>query len=312
MLDGFASSIAALLGLSTQQNASGIDGIDWGRALLLVGAVAAFVRLRRVGKVPPRLVAALAGAAAFWLVAGAYEEPGRLATASRYTYIGAVFVLLIVAELVAGLRLRRPAVIAILAMGAIVVASSAAYLGHAANRYERQGELERAGLTAIELTRDSVTPDFALRQGFVGSGWAPIQAGPYLTALDAHGGSLGLSESELRRAPLYVRSATDRTVAAAHGIAPTPASQVTPATSCTLADASSRPVTVQLPSGGARLDPLGGSADIAIGRFANVLPVEVGVIGPAPVDLVIPPDRAARPWQLRVASGARVRVCPLD
>ena len=281
MLDGFASSIAALLGLSTQQNASGIDGIDWGRALLLVGAVAAFVRLRRVGKVPPRLVAALAGAAAFWLVAGAYEEPGRLATASRYTYIGAVFVLLIVAELVAGLRLRRPAVIAILAMGAIVVASSAAYLGHAANRYERQGELERAGLTAIELTRDSVTPDFALRQGFVGSGWAPIQAGPYLTALDAHGGSLGLSESELRRAPLYVRSATDRTVAAAHGIAPTPASQVTPATSCTLADASSRPVTVQLPSGGARLDPLGGSADIAIGRFANVLPVEVGVIGPA-------------------------------
>lgn len=30
MLDGFASSIAALLGLSTQQNASGIDGIDWG------------------------------------------------------------------------------------------------------------------------------------------------------------------------------------------------------------------------------------------------------------------------------------------
>ena len=86
----------------------------------------------------------------------------------------------------AGLRLRRPAVIAVIAMAAIAVASSANFLGHAASRYAHQGDRERAGLTGIEAARDTVEPGFTLEKSFLGTDWAspeiliPALCGPAL------------------------------------------------------------------------------------------------------------------------------------
>ncbi|HSS40316.1 MAG TPA: hypothetical protein VLT58_16225, partial [Polyangia bacterium] len=311
VIDWLASSIAALFGLSTPQNASKIQGIDWGRALLLVGVAAAGWRVWRLGRVPPGLWAPLAGMLAFGLVAAAYEEPGRLATASRYTYIGAVFVLLITAELAAGARLRRPAVIAIAGLAAIAVASSAYFLGHAGDRYARKGKLERAGLTAIELSRDTVAPGFGLDRSLIGTAWAPISAGPYLAAVDAYGGSLVFSEADLQDQPLYVRAAVDRTLAAALGVRAVPAPFPSNA-GCKIVDARSGATTFELPAGGASLDPGTTAVRLTLGRFGTGnFAVDLGPIGPDPVALPIPTDGSTRPWEAQLSGGARVRVCPV-
>jgi hypothetical protein len=307
MFDGFASALAALLGLSTPQNTSGIDGIEWGRALLLVAIVAAGWRLLRGGVATPRLWGALAGAASFWLVAGAYEEPGRLATSSRYTYIGAVFVLLIVAELTAGLRPRRPAVIVMLLVAAAAIASSANFLGQAANRYERKGELERAGLAAIELTRDSIDSSFALTPKVVRTGWAPVSAGPYLAALDRYGGAPAYASDELRTAPQYARVAADRTLAAALDLKLRPARPPAESTSCRTVAAGST-AGVPLPAGGGIIDPGNASAVVRLGRFSGSFPVKLGTVEGRPADLAIPRDGSTRPWLARF--DAAVRICP--
>lgn len=307
VFDGFASALAALLGLSTPQNTSGIDGIEWGRALLLVGLVVAALRLQRGGQASPRLWGAIAGAVSFWLVAGAYEEPGRLATSSRYTYIGAVFVLLIVAELTAGVRPRRPAVIVMLLAAAVAIASSANFLGQAANRYERKGDLERAGLTAIELTRESVDPAFALTPKAVHTGWAPVVAGPYLATLDRYGGSPAYLPDELRAAAQYARVAADRALAAALGLRLRPAPAAAPGDSCQLVGAGSA-TGVALPAGGALVDPGAKRTVVRVGRFSGSFPVKLGTVEGEAVDLAIPADASSRPWLARFDTA--VRICP--
>jgi hypothetical protein len=307
LVDGFASALAALLGLSTPQNTSGIEGIEWGRALLLVGVVAAAWRLRRIGTISPRLWGALAGAASFWLVAGAYDEPGRLATSSRYTYIGAVFVLLIVAELTAGLRPRRPAVIVMVLAAAVAIASSANFLGQAANRYERKGDLERAGLAAIELTSESVDPGFALTPSVVRTGWAPVVAGPYLAARERYGGSPAYRLDELRKAPQYARVAADRTLAAALELRLRPLPAPPRSSSCQEvgADATSG---IVLPAGGVVIDPGKGDAVVRLDRFSGSFPVKLGTIAGRPAEVAIPADPSSRPWRARFNTA--VRVCP--
>jgi hypothetical protein len=307
LFNGFAAALAALLGLSTPQNTSGVDGIEWGRALLLVGLVAAAWRLRNGGRATPRLWGAIVGAASFWLVAAAYEEPGRLATSSRYTYIGAVFVLLIGAELAAGLRPRRPAVIVMLLAAAVAIASSANFLGQAANRYERKGNLERAGLAAIELTRDSVDPAFALTPQTVHTGWAPVIAGPYLAALDRYGGSPAYAPDELRTAPAYAHVAADRTLAAALGLHLQPASSEALPSACHRVDSDS-PTGVPLPSGGALIDPGNKTVVVRLGRFSRSFPVKLGTVEGEPAELAIPADASSRPWLARFDSA--VRICP--
>lgn len=304
LIEGFASSIAALLGLSTPQNAASIAGIEWGRALLGVGAAVAVVRLVRVGRVPPGLWVAVATAMSFWLVAGVFEEPGRLATASRYTYPGAVFVLMITGELLADVRVARTALNAIVVIVVIAVASSAYYLGHAAERYERQGNLERAGLVAIEFTRDRVAPDFALQQEILGTGWAPIEAGPYLDALDDYGGSPGFSEAELRRAPGYARDAADRTLGEILDlrVAAVPQSA---GNDCRVVD----PGPVELSPGGIQLNPVDGDVKLALGRFSGTFPVEMGNLSPGGWELAIPTDDSTRPWRAEFEGTSRVRVC---
>ncbi len=304
MFEGFASSIAALLGLSTPQNSSSVDGIEWGRVLVVVGALAAILRVRRLGGVPAGLWVALATAAAFWLVAGFFEEPGRLATASRYTYPGAVFVLLIGAELLAGTTVVRPVLIALGVIVTMAVASSAYYLGHASDRFERQGNLTRAGLTAIEITRDRVEPSFTLEQAFVGSGWAPVAAGPYLAALDDYGGTPGFTEPQLRQAPGYARAAADRTLGEILELRAV--SKPEPGRAdCRVVDAGA----LDLFPGGVQLEPLRGDVRVSLGRFSGSYPVALGTLTPGAWDVIIPADGSTRPWRAEISGGSGVRVC---
>src|SRR5262249_5622326 len=104
VLDGLASSIGSLLGLSTPPALGGAGGIEWGRPLLVGLVVLACIRLWRLGRFPATLWVPLAIGVSFWFLTAANTGFGRAPTASRYQYVGAVFVLMIAAELVRGWR----------------------------------------------------------------------------------------------------------------------------------------------------------------------------------------------------------------
>ena len=110
VFDIASQAIAALLGLATPLTGDGhnLVGLPWGRALLVVAIVLSIWRLRRVGGPSRGLWTALALGLTFWFLASlnAYSflrEPSD----GRYVYPGAVFVLLIAAELLRGVRLGK-------------------------------------------------------------------------------------------------------------------------------------------------------------------------------------------------------------
>jgi hypothetical protein len=289
MYDAIAASIAGLLGLSTPQVSLPVDGLDWGRALLGVALVGAAVRLWRMRPIPPSLVATAATAIAFWLLTGAHEGPGRLAESSHLQFPGAVFVLMIAADLARGMTIGRRAVIVLSAVTAVAVVSSSYFLGHARDRYLRNGNRERAGLAALEIARATVSPGFVLDRETIGTGYAHLRAGPYLLAVDRFGHSPGFSESELAEAPPYARVAADRALAAA--------------------------LPIRLRSRGPHAGDCGvvvnrGDDPIAVtaGRFSGGNPVEVGQVAPGEESVVeIPDDASSRPWHVE-ANGEAVPV----
>ena len=71
VLDGFASSIGSLLGLSTPPITGGTGGVEWGRPLLVGLVVLAAVRLWRLGRFPATLWVPLAIGVSFWFLTAA-------------------------------------------------------------------------------------------------------------------------------------------------------------------------------------------------------------------------------------------------
>ena len=173
MASSAAASVAALTGL---------DFNAWGRALAVAAAIAVVWRLRAAPAVAtPRLAGALAGALAFWALTGVARADIVPVGASRYTYGGALLLLLAAVELVQGVRIgSRAAAIAIAA--GVAFASLAGYgqlYAEGRNHQVIAKDLE-VELTALELARANVPPDLQ---------WDPVRmptilAGTYFAAVD--------------------------------------------------------------------------------------------------------------------------------
>lgn len=328
--DGFASALASLFGLATPRDEIAIAPLSWGRPLLAAAIVLAGWRLWRLGKVPRGLLVVGALALSFWLLAGINEMPGREATASRYVYIGVIFVLMFAAELLRGVRLGRWALVATFALLAVTIASNLSFLHQSYKSYKATSDIERADLGAIEIARDTVEPGFRLDEEIAQTAYVGVQAEPYLAAVDEFG-SPAFTPAEIAAAPEPARFAADVVLSRALGITFTPSSVgfvVGPAPvqvggapgdsrtrgSClALGRAPGRePRVVELPPGGAILESVGDApVEARLRRFAaDSFPVPTGEVPPGgSVVLDIPTDRATRPWQLELRSAGPIGVC---
>jgi len=335
VIDGFASALSSLFGTATPRDELAYGPLEWGRPLVAGAVLLAAWRLQRLGRMPPGLLVVGALALSFWLLAGFNEQLGREATASRYTYIGAIFVLMIAAELLRGVRLRAPALLAVFALLAVTVASNLAFLHQQYLKLETTGEIELASLGAIEIARDTVDPAYRLDDEIAGTPVAGVQAGPYLSAVDDLG-SPALALDEIAAAPEQPRLYADLVLSRAlrvtftprsygglgAGVAPTllgtaDGGQATTEGGCLELDRSPRraPRLLELAPGGAVIEAPGGAAvDARLRRFATAsFPVEAGrVPGRSVAVLAIPPDRAPQwSWQLELTSAGPIRVCGL-
>jgi hypothetical protein len=320
--DEVAAAMGAVAGLT----------IEWGRILAVGGVALVAHRLATARRIAPSLVAVLVAGGAFWLLNGLaraqFGEPG----ASRYVYPGALFVLLIAAELLRSTRVQ-PRVVAI--VGVLAGAAILSGLGD----FQRGGaslrEIDRATsaeLAAVELAGKRVSPEFQPDT----TRMPQVRAGDYLRAIDHYGESPALPANRLASAGPDQAALADKTLLAALGIQVAAVSGGE--SGDTTAAAQPRAVTpgaragrhgcvalsgqpgadsleVVAPPGGLSLRA-GAATGAAVfaRRFARNYPPEpLATIAPGAQSVMrIPSDGSSVPWRIRLSGATVLTACGVE
>jgi MFS family permease len=313
--EGLAASVGSLLALATIFGEA-VGRSTWGYiALAVLVALAVYARARG-RRFSPGLWPVLAAAATFWFLAGFNAIPGREAWSSRYLYVGALFVLLIGAELLKGVRLSRWVLLAGGAVTLVAVGFNLAPLREGRDFFKGQTVLTRADLGAIEIAAGSVEPGFRLPPEIAGTSFLnEIEAGEYLTAVREYG-SPAYTPAELADAPEAGRRQADLVLANALPVSiglNAPAAGG-PGSRCVkvpgAAGPGASPVPLRPGVTTVELGP-GGPGTIRLRRFARAgYPlVSEGIAAGSTTRLSIPRDRSTRPWLLRAEAAQGATVC---
>ncbi len=312
-LEGLAASVESVLGLS-HAPVEGVATVGWGQPLLVaLIALVVYGQWRRPGFSTGFWVVA-AATATNWLLAAFNFVPGREPTTSRYMYAGGVFVLLLAAELLRGVRIERKALLVGGVVTLAAIASNLVPLRDGSDWLKNQTVITKSDLAAIEIAGRTVDPGFSLTPEVAGTpSLIDVQAGKYLEA-EREFGSPAYTPAELASAPEVGRQAADFVLASA-----------LPLTVETRSGAGSGPgrgCTTVVPGGEAPDVPLGpGVTRIEVGpgphasfslrRFAaEAYPVNTeGAPGDSTTLLTIPRDRSQRPWYLKVEASQPAHVC---
>jgi hypothetical protein len=306
VLDGLASSLATLVGLGLALGDYQTGALDWGRPLLVLAVGLAGWRLYQLGRPSGRLLGVLVLLLGFWSLTALNTNPLAPATAGRYQYLGIVLMVLVAAELVRGMEVRRWAVIGIVLVAGASAFANVVRLRDAANGLAGIAQQQRGGLGALELTRGQVDSAFKLTEQNSGVDYlGALDAGSYFSAVDAYG-SPAYTPAELATAPEAGRVAADKVFAAALGVSVAPDARAR-TTHC----AASQPGTpIAVPHGGLLLRTQASGAQASLRRYATQsFPVSLGPLPPGEQQLLqITPDSSPRPWALEL-SGSQVQVC---
>jgi hypothetical protein len=321
IFDSISENLVSLLGLATpfsEVSSPNLDGLNWGRALLLIAIGLAIWRLWRVGRPSRWLWAAVAAGGTFWFLTALNAIPLlRTPTSSRYQYPGAVFVLLIAAELLRGVRLGRRVLVAATAVTVAAAISGAIFLHDGYESKREASENLRARLAAVEIGRGHTRRDAVILFHL----FIPRPARSYLSAADAFG-SPALSEAQLAASDEEDRGAADQQLAGTEGIRLGPLAPADRATRssgrCNATSGSSASAAgLALGPGDYALRVGKLSAADQVGplqaaRFADAPTVNLGLLqSRSSAVLSIPPDGSKRPWRLYSPPARGVAVCRL-
>ncbi len=325
-IDGIASSLSSMLGLATPGGESGFTSLEAGRPLLIIAAGFAAWRLHRLGRIPRGVWVALALLVSFWGLTALNANVFRIPVVARYQLLGAVFILILFAELLRGVRFSRPATAAIFAVAALAIASNLESMRQQWRGLEAAAVIERGALSAAEIGREQIDPHYVVR--------GPAQldifgnAGLYLEAVD-ESGSPSYTPDELAQAPVSARLSADSTFADAYpvrlerlsgelaGSGPAPRAVAGrelagSAPGCVdLGPDDFGNAVVVLPPGGGTLGASGDSGVHVDGqRYSSDFPLDLGEVkaGGSAV-LAIPPDDSAQTWELRLSEFSSATVC---
>ncbi len=313
VLNSVSVALASMLGLGPQVGAA--PDPSWGRALLVGLAILLGLRQWRL-KLPfaPTLWPVLAAALANWFLTAFNAFPGRDPTSSRYQYAGAVFIVLILANLLKGVRPNRKALIAGAVVTACAIGPNLVILKDGRDVLDPQSVLTRADTAAIEIAERTVPEGFQLSPEVAGTpSLVNVYAGAYLDAAEEFG-SPAYTQAELLGAPAAARKQVDVIL-----------SQALPLSTVTRLGAYGPGAgggdCVDLAGDGeVRLAPglntialaPGPHADFTLRRFATgEYPVETeGADGDSLTLLRVPRDASRQPWFLHVEASQTAHVCP--
>jgi hypothetical protein len=318
VMEGFASALDSLAGLSTIPiNSPGQN--DWGRPLL-IGAIAlvAFGQWRRPG-LSRTFWTVTAAVLSYWLLAAFNYIPGREADSTRYVYAGAIFALLMAAELLRAWPFSRKALFITGAAALLAIGPNLAQMKEGGAWEKEQSVFTRSDLGAMEIARRTIAPTFSLGSVELSgtASLALIEAQKYFEAVDRWG-TPAYSVSELERASPIGRHYADLVLSQALPISAesTPDSfdsSLSAEEACaTLPGGESAQKEVKIDPGLTRVEVAPGPpAEIAMRRFATEeFPVPIaGGEGDSTTVVTVPRDRAKPPWYMHVEASQTVRVC---
>lgn len=317
VLDSIAVAAAGLAGLGESALAGPVDP-PWGRPLLVALAVALGYRLLRGGKLPPALWPIAAAAATNWFLTAFNASAGRAPVSSRYQYMGAVLILLLLANLLQGREVSKR----VLAIGAAVTAMALSVnlilLKDGRDALMIQSIFTQSDLAGIEIAKRTVAPDFSLDSKVAGTPTlVNVQADKYLAAVEEYG-SPAFTPEELTAAPDYGRKQADIVLSQALPLATlTRLGAYEPGgggENCVAVPAGAAPGSeVRISPGLTRIELAPGPrAEFSLRRFATgefPVPTE-GAPGDSVTELRVPRDGAPRyPWYLHVEASQPARVC---
>jgi hypothetical protein len=314
-----ADSLAAALGNLAGLSSTPLDGPadpTWGRPLLVAVVAALAYRFLRRPRLPlPAGVWPIAAAAATnWFLTAFNASEGRAPVSSRYQYVGAILVVLLLANLLRGVRLGRRALAAVAALVALALAANLMYLRDGRDVLMIQSVFTQSDLAAIEIAARTVDPGFWLNSEIAGTTTlVNVQADKYLEAVEDYG-SPAYTPAELARAPDYGRRQADIIL-----------SQTLPLSTLTRLGAYAAgggENCASVPPGGSELSLSPGAtrielapgprAEFSLRRFASgeyPVPTE-GAPGNSVTVVRVPRDAAPTyPWYLRVEATQPARVC---
>ena len=331
-----AAEVAGLVGVTAPRPAtttlSAGDLLAWGRPLAAIAVTLVIWRLIRLRRISPRLASILTIAVSFWVLTAltrASAFGGSQAWASRYLYVGGVLLVLLAVELLSGVAIGRAVKLLIGAAAVLAVALNTINFRNAAYDMRTFARATRADLGAVQIGRPLASADYVLRW-LPGSPFIDIHAGAYFAAANAVG-TPASTPAQIAADPVAARQTADRELIRIHAIAPQPATEAPrlgprPPVASTVGAAAGRGACVVLRAVGSAghaslvvrspslhllITATGGTAALAVRRFAPSFEF-VGTVPPSrPETVRIAPDLSTQPWELRVAPSARVSVCGL-
>jgi hypothetical protein len=314
--DAGAGAAAGLAGLTNDPG--------WGPALAVALVIAVISGWPRRAGSPAMLVAGCVGALVFWILTAVVRSGPAEPAASRYLYVGAVFILLILVDARVGASVRGPwlAVGALLLLGALV--ANIGDLRSGVRGLRAPDDSVRASLAAVQIAAPVVPAAF---QPDSANG-PQITAGPYLAAEHALG-SPAPSPGALGGEPESFRTRVDAVLAAAETTGPPRAlppaalaveavygARTTRRGACVVVVPTSAPASLDLALPVARslrvAAPASGSAAVYVRRFASTFTMPAFATVPAgatpsfgfPRDLV-----PTLTWHIQVVASSRFSVC---
>ncbi|HEV2791378.1 MAG TPA: hypothetical protein VGV69_08795 [Solirubrobacterales bacterium] len=315
--DSLAWALQSMFGLAP--GVGGAPDLSWGRALLVGVAILLgfwLLRGRPRPQVHPGLWPIAAAAFANWFLTAFNAFPGRDPSSSRYQYAGVVFVLMIVANLLNGVRPGRKTLAAAAAVTLLAIGPNLVSLEDGRDQLEPQSVLTRADTAALEIASRTVDPELQLTLPLAGTpSLINIQAGEYLEAVEEYG-SPAYSPAELAAAPEAGRRQADILLSQALPLSTEvrlgglrrsegSACVAVPGGGEAVADVPLRPGLTRI-----EVTP-GPEAEFSLRRFAvEEFPVPTeGAPGGSVTLLRVPRDNSDRPWHLHVEAEQAARVC---
>jgi len=310
--DLVAFGVAGMAGLGTSPY-GGEPSPVWGYSLV-IGLFVALGLRARVGPFPKAFWVVGAAAAANWFLTAANQFPGRGPISSRYVYATAIFVILLAANALIGVRWGQRALAAAAVATLIALSVNVVVLKDGANYFRDQSVITKSDLAALEIARATVQPDFQLGAEIAGTpSLVNVYAEKYFDAVDEHG-SPAYTEAELLEASEVGRRQADIVLSGAlplfeetFAAPPTSAGP-----SCDAKQTAAPKAGIPLSPGVTRieLDP-GPPATLGLRRFATgEFPVPARELpGGSTMLLRVPADASPRPWYLQVTAQQPFAVC---
>jgi hypothetical protein len=292
---GVGAAIAGLAGLSSR----------WSAFSLAAAATLVGIRWSQRGRIDSRVLGAIAGLLSQFALTGLVRAQfgDQQAAAPRYVYIAAIFLLLVLTDLLPELRWRGMLAWALVAGFALAVLNGGVHLIQFANQRVASVRTQTAELETLSVFRGAPDMD---RRALVDPLLPPITAGEYFVAVDALGSPVPATDlNGLTRLPgAAVNQAMESVFAGALRVGGSPAPvdgscQQFPATSTVYVDRA-------VPSGGTVTlsGSAGGTASLWISYLADPVgpPEQQVVLIPGSFTTVRLPD-TGKPieWNLRVA-----------